>query len=376
MGTDSDQGQRQLTVSEARWLQEREYLQRHRYELALEAASAYPETAKVAGTPLLASNRWIPATPIPVQDIALDLVDEPFGGGTGTEQPVRTVLPQRSDGSRYGSYADVIAALAAPAVFEDRPTYRLREADLSTDNPWMRFGRGSYFDFVNTGEAAAHEYASAKITSRQGEGLRDVIGDPCDPTRRPVNVAISTLTIRVDKQAGTASYLLHWRDPSKVGHAGGMYQVVPVGIFQPSGLATGNEVNDFFLWRNIIRELAEELLGQSEDHGSDLAPIDYAAWPFAARMNRELSKDSVRVHCLGMGVDPLTFATDLLTAVAIDAEVFDEIFGDVVSDNAEGRLLAAQPFEKTAVDTLLNQHPMQAAGAAVLRLGISQLSLV
>jgi hypothetical protein len=37
--------------------------------------------------------------------------------------------------------------------------------------------------------------------------------------------------------------------------------------------------------------------------GADRAPIDYAAWPFAARLTGELG-GRLRVSCLGMGVDP------------------------------------------------------------------------
>lgn len=45
-----------------------------------------------------------------------------------------------------------------------------------------------------------------------------------------MNVAISTLTIRHDRASGDATFFLHWRDPKRVGHAGGMYQVVAGGL--------------------------------------------------------------------------------------------------------------------------------------------------
>jgi hypothetical protein len=72
--------------------------------------------------------------------------------------------------------------------------------------------------------------------------LRVVVGDPCDLRRRPVNLAISTLTVRLNRRTGQATFLLHWRDPALVGHAAGMYQVVPVGVFQPSQDVAGDEV--------------------------------------------------------------------------------------------------------------------------------------
>jgi hypothetical protein len=84
--------------------------------------------------------------------------------------------------------------------------------------------------------------------------IRHAIGDPCDPARRPTNVAISTLTLRHDRTTRETTCLLHWRDPNKVGHAGGLYQALPTGVFQAAGEAEGNVRNDFDLWRSMIRD--------------------------------------------------------------------------------------------------------------------------
>lgn len=365
-----------LTASQQDWLRVRRYLTDHRYVLAQSAAGEYPEAYQVTGTPLLAADTWLPSEPLPLDRIDLELESgADFAGLSGSEPLSASVRPFRADGTRYSSYASAMADLAAPAVFEDRSTYRLRAADLSRGRGHMRFGRGTYFDSINVGEAAAHEYADAQLDTRQGEPLRSAIGLPVDPTRRPINVAISTLTIRRDPSTGKASFLLHWRDPTKVGHAGGLYQVLPVGIFQASDDQPWNQRNDFSLWRCMIREYAEELLGESEDRGSDHEPIDYDAWPFVARITRAREDGHVRPYCLGLGVDPLTFATDLLTVVVFDAAVFDELFGDLVSHNAEGRLLTSRTGESVGfaftgdeIDRLTQHEPVQAAGAALLGL--------
>ena len=76
-------------------------------------------------------------------------------------------------------------------------------------------------------------------------GLRASIGDPCDLRGRPANLAIAALTLRLDRATGRASFPLHWRDPAKVGHAGGLYQVIPVGVFQPAGEGAASERADF-----------------------------------------------------------------------------------------------------------------------------------
>jgi len=375
------------TASELEWLRVREHLRVHRHPLGISAADGYPSAARLAGTPLLTAPEWIPAAPLPLDAITLSLSSDPgqfpageAGGGS---------VPYREDGSRYGRYSQAIRELDAPAIFENRTLYRLVSADLAGPAPRLGFGAGRYFDALDIGTAAAHEYAARQHQATEhratehraddgqrrqhlaaGQPLREAIGDPCDLSARPVMMAVATLTLRVDRDAGTATFPLHYRDPLKVGHAGGMYQVLPAGIFQPSGEAEWNVGNDFSLWRGMVREYAEELLGVPEDHDSERGPIDYAAWPFAGRMTACREAGLIRTWCVGLGVDPLTFATDLLTVAAFDAPVYDELFGDLVGVNAEGTVIAARPFDPTTVAALIADYPLQAAGAALLALAI------
>ena len=349
---------RALTSSERDWLRVRCYLQEHRHGLALDAAGAYPDDRRVAGTPLLAAPGWLPAQPVPLPGVILEFAPPAELATVHGGAPLR---PERPDGTRYPSYSDALRELAAPAVFENRLTYRLTEADLT--RPRLAFTRGRYFDGVDTGEAAAHEYAATRLGAPPA-GLRALIPDPCDLRRRPANLAVSTLTLRLDRSAGRASFLLHWRDPAKVGHAGGLRQVIPVGVFQPSGEAAWTW--DFSLWRCMVREFAEELGGRSEDYGPGL--VDYDSWPFARQMTAALDRGQIRAWCLGLGVDPLTYATDLLTVAVIDSDVFDGLFGLGPRHNAEGSVLAAREFAAPVIDRIVAGEPVQAAGAAVLRL--------
>ncbi len=299
----------------------------------------------------------------------------PVGGRpaalTALDRAAAPLLPERPDGTRYLRYSDALRDLAAPAVFENRVTYRLTEArlisGLTPGASRLAFTRGRYFDGIDTGEAAAHEYAATRLGGRPA-GLRALIADPCDLRRRPANLAISTLTLRLDRATGRASFLLHWRDPAKVGHAGGLYQVIPVGVFQPSGEAAWNERRDFSLWRSMIREFDEELRGRSEEYGSEASPVDYDSWPFARHMADALDRGQIRVWCLGLGADPLTYATDLLTVAVIDSGVFDELFSLSPRPNAEGSVLAAREFAAHVIDRIVTSEPVQAAGVAVLRL--------
>jgi hypothetical protein len=200
---------------------------------------------------------------------------------------------------------------------------------------------------------------------------RAALGGPTGLARRAAPLAVSALTLRHDKQAGTATFPLHYREPGKVSHAAGLYQVIPVGVFQPSGEAPWNEANDFSLWRGLLREYAEELLGADEDHGSELAPIDYGSWPLAKAMTDGLADGRVRAWCLGLGADPLTFAIDLLAVVTVDAALYDDLFGEMVDANAEGRVTGPRPFDRQSVGGLLREAPFQAAAEALLTLALS-----
>ncbi|MGB6161486.1 MAG: hypothetical protein WCF33_01800 [Pseudonocardiaceae bacterium] len=322
----------------------------------------------VEGTPLLSTPLWLPDAPVPLDHIALRYTpDAAFDGITGTEPVAQRLLPVQAEGMRYRTYSETVAALAAPGIFENRCTYRLLRADLHS-SPHMVFSCGSYFDGIDVGDAAAHEFTAAVLGEIATQDFRAAIGDPCDPERRPVNVALSTLTLRHNRSTGAVTFPLHRRDGATVGHAGGMYQVLPVGIFQPAGEQPWNTENDFSLWRCIVRELAEELRGESEDYETDRGPIDYGAWPFADHLTRALAAGQVRAHCVGIGVDPLTFATDILTIVTLDASLYDELFGDIAASNVEGSILPTMPFAAETIEQYASNEPTQAAGAGLLRL--------
>ena len=365
------------TSSEELWLRVAGSLSRDRYALAVRAADGYPSELRLAGTPLLAPPAWRPPAPLPLESVRLQFRP----GAPPPDLPdlaalAPYALPERPDGTRYRRYSQVVAGLAAPTVFENRPTYRLIEADLAAPSgPRLAFGRGRFFDGVDASGPAGLEYAAAESGIAPGHHpYRSALDGPVGPAslaRRSATIATSALTLRHDRRAGTATFPLHYRHPGQVSHAGGLYQVIPVGVFQPSGEAPWNEANDFSLWRGLLREYAEELLGADEDHGSDHAPIDYAAWPLARAMTDGLAGGAVRAWCLGLGADPLTFALDLLAVVVIDAPLYDDLFGDLVDANAEGRVIKPRPFDEPSVTGLLANTPLQAAAAAVLTLALT-----
>jgi len=372
--------------SAERWRAVRGALTAHRYELGRVAAGLYPEVPRVASADLLCREEWVPALPLGLDDLALHWDD---GGPDQDEDPgdrsgaaryaeaSRGVRPLRPDGARYGSYTEAVAALDRPALFENRPCYRLLDARL-TAPAGLRLGETSYFAGVDLGHAVAHELSAAweragDAVRLAGLPLRSLAGDPCALPRRQSLIAVTTLTLRRDA-AGAASFVLHWRDPAKVNHGGGLYQVMPVGLFQPVTGAAAALRHDLSLWRSMAREYSEEFLGTSEDYQTSAGLLDYDGWPFYRRLTGAMRAGRLTVHCLGLGVDPLSFATDLLAVAVFDADLFDAEFAGLVARNAEGQVItggsaAGIPFTADTVARLTDgREPFQAAGAALLRL--------
>ncbi|MFD4195298.1 hypothetical protein [Amycolatopsis thermoflava] len=188
--------------------------------------------------------------------------------------------PLAADGDRFRLYSRALRDLARPKLLDNRVSYRLAEVDWTGDKGRLGFSYTTYFDVLDVCEAAAHEFADAwlragrKRPSPAHLPLRRHIADPFDLLARPMPLSINTLTIRRDPIDGHRMYL-HRRDAKATAVAGGMFHVIPAGVFQPAALAPAHQANDFSLWRNIQREYSEEFLGNPEHDGNALDPIDY-----------------------------------------------------------------------------------------------------
>jgi hypothetical protein len=149
---------------------------------------------------------------------------------------------------------------------------------------------------------------------------------------------------------------------------------MPVGIFQPADDTAESERTDLDLWKCMVREFSEELLGTPEHYRALGSPVDYGRWAFYQSLTGARQTGTLNVACLGVGVDPLTFAVDILTVAVFDADLFDATFGGLVTVNAEGQVISGPettgiPFTEETVGQFADgSQPMQAAGAAVLRL--------
>lgn len=375
-----------VAIDQARWRQERRWLNQHRSELARLAVELYPAEHRVPDTTLIAAPGWIPDEPAQLRSLRLTLDEQPHQVAIdGSEAQTLPTRPLCAPGQWFDSYTSAIRHLDPPRLFESRPSYRLLGEQLGAGS--LHFGLAAYFDKLDVSEALGHELAIACLRKENGfpdstEPLRDalpfrtVIGDPFDFARRAIIPAVTTLTIRLRRYPAEPSFLLHWRDPAKVATAAGVYDVIPAGEFQPASVALWDRRNDFDLWRNIVREYSEELLGTPEHDGTRSKPIDYHVWPLYRKLEDAQAAGAVVPLVLGLGLDALTLAATILTVIVMDDDVFTSAFGAATRFNEEGEIVAigdgrateGVPFTRESVQRLLSCEPMASPGAACLAL--------
>jgi transcriptional regulator with XRE-family HTH domain len=381
-----DDANPEISASRLNWRAQRRWYNQHRIELARLATSFYPDAYRPTTTAWIAYPEWLATEPLPLRSLQLTLSEQPHAVKVdGTEPETEPVRPLRTPGAHFDRYTSAIKHLDAPQLFESRPSYRLMSVALNQGK--LDFGLAAYFDKLDVSEALSHELALAcmnnggtvpdDIAELRGKlPFRELIGDPFDPLRRAIVPGITTLTIRLRRDGMEPSFLLHWRDGARVAAAGGMYGVIPEGEFQPASVALWDRHNDLDLWRNIVREYSEELLGEPEHDGTRTQPIDYDNWPLYQQLEQAQKDGTVRTFLLGIGMDALSLGTGILTVVVIEDEAFESIFGSAVRYNEEGEIVTigngkpteGVPFTEENVTRMLTQEPMGSSGATCLAL--------
>jgi hypothetical protein len=340
-----------VKVSQRSWHDARKYVRRNQATLHMRAAELYPPSWRLPQAPMLSQPSWLPDVPIALEDIKLEWEPNPPKSIiVGGEPEARSLLPLRTRRQAFPSYSSAIRYLSPPALFENRPCYRLLDASLSgRTHACLRFGQSCYFDKIDVSEALVHELSSAMLNatdSRLELPFRSLISDPFDLAVRAVNTSIVTLTIRHDPTSGEATFFLLRRDPTKVVTGGGEYCLIPSGEFQPASVSPESVLSDLDIWRNIVREYSEELLGQPEHDGSTGRPVDYAHWPFFRAMQKARERGELRVYVLGIALHALSLNATIVTATVIDSAVFDSLFREAAKVNAEGEIVISWQGDK------------------------------
>ncbi|HCT80119.1 MAG TPA: transcriptional regulator [Micromonosporaceae bacterium] len=346
-------GEPPVIESQQQWLHVRRSMHANHTRLAQNAARLYPEEVRVGASGILARPEWTFASPVDLENIQISFdPDAKAPAFDGTEDLTSHVRPLQTIERRYQRYSQAIRDVAQPKLFENRLSWRLAQADFTDSGARLSFGNMNYFDAMDTCEAVAHEFAQAHLVNDgevsaptwRGLRFRKAIDDPFDLSRRPLLMSINTLTIRRDKNS--ASVVLHNRNAANVATSGGVIGVMPAGVFQPSSVRSGDHSGDFDLWRNIMREYSEEFLGNPE-HDGDGAGADYDAEPLRS-LDLARRSGGVRIYCFGLGIGALDLWGGLETVAVFDAEVFDELFANLVRVNDEGTILRVGTIQPTA----------------------------
>ncbi|MDQ0378606.1 helix-turn-helix domain-containing protein [Amycolatopsis thermophila] len=340
--------------SQEHWKLVRRELNANRARLGDLASELYPQAHCIPGTTVLTQPGWLPSEPVELSDIELYWLAEalPKPAITGGIEQTESVRPLAADGEHFRLYSRALRDLARPKLLDNRVSYRLAEVDWTGDKGRLGFSYTTYFDVLDVCEAAAHEFADAwlragrKRPSLAHLPLRRHITDPFDLLARPMLPSINTLTIRRDPIDGHRMYL-HRRDAKATAVAGGMFHVIPAGVFQPAALAPAHQANDFSLWRNIQREYSEEFLGNPEHDGNSLDPIDYEHdEPFRSFAAARAAGD-FRVFTCAVVLEPLTLWVELLTVAVVEGPVFDQLFAGMVEVNEEGAAVSTDASRPT-----------------------------
>lgn len=359
--------------SQVAWRETRGLLNARRRALTDVAARLYAPELRLGDTGLLAGPGWVLDRPRDLGTIGPRFGSSPETPAlTGGEDEASPCLPLKSDDGRYGRYSHAIRDLVPPRLFDNRLSYRLVGLDWSASEAQMTFGFTSYFEMIDVCELLAHETALAHAVPGQDTvtqpswrrmAWRKLLANPFDLTRRALLPSIDTLTIRRNR-SGSPSLILHQRDAERVAIAGELLHIMPAGVFQPSSVLPAAAEADLSLWRNVMREYSEEFLGNPE-HGGDGKPIDYdTVEPFRS-LDQARRAGTLQAYCFGIALDALTLAGEILTATVIDADVYDDVFAGLVSDNTEGRVAATTvPFEEHTIRRLLSDQMYHLAPAA------------
>lgn len=367
-----------MVTSQADWLGVRRVLRGRRAELIQVALDLYPEAARLGRTGFLMAPGWRAERPVDLEAVHVALTDTPAPSVSRTGAETLAMRPLSGAGQRYGSYHEAVDELDRPRLFENRVCYRLLDAGWGaggTDGGRLALGQMRYFDMIDTGEALAHELALAAGDGHPGRAggaaLRDrlsyraLIPDPFDLRAYPLLLSISTLTLR--RGPGGATFPMLRRGAGKVATGAGMLSVLPAGVFQPASGALGDP-GDLDMWRNTMREYSEEFLGSPEHDGT----VDYAREEPFRSLDAARRAGRIRVLCLGVGIDALSFQADVITVAVFDSDVFDQIFGGIVAANEEGAVVGAGSdqfaFDGETIGRLLATEPLTPSGAACLTL--------
>lgn len=306
---------------------------------------------------MLQRDSWVFSQPRPLSSMILNLRPD---SGTGQGLARRARLLRGLDPSGPIGFSEALVGVAGRRNLTNGTIYRPVGVTTNGDEMTIDFEPGHYFDFLDTGEFLAFDALTGGKHERELRG-----GDPFDLNNRVASLGVLTLTVILDAHGPT--FLMHRRNGADVIVAPDQYHVVPAGEFAPSDIGLAAVRADLDLWRNIMREYNEELLGAEDAQGAGGRPLDYVSASPYREMCASRESGALTVHALGLALDPLTWKPELLTVAVFTRDAFDEAF-PVVTGSNEGVIIDSTPFDTANIQLFIDSPSTRVGAKACLRL--------
>ena len=318
------------------FIETHEYLASHQQALRRTGGSIWPDTI-VMDPPnrLLVCPGWILNLPQPIDAVKLNLE---LAFTDHSDAPKSGIRYQARIFPTLGRYSASLVNDAGQGNLFDGTIYRPLNISIDDQgNIEILAGRGKYFDYLDTSEAICFARAGRIRTGKSPRINMSAVRDPFDLRNRVASLGVNTLTIRASPIR--TSFLLHGRNMNLENESSSIH-VIPAGEFSPSDISPASFKTDFDLWRNIMREYAEELLGVPEAQGRGGRSIDYSLDSPYADLEAAKASGQLHAYVLGIGLDPLCLKPELLTVVIISESIFATIFRNLVAENVEGTVIS------------------------------------
>ena len=322
---------------------------------------------------MLTRTGWLLDRPIPLDCVTLKWQTGVFQNTGGGKR--RFGLSWNDPVGQYHSYSKALTTRTRKDQLFNGIIYRPVDVKVTSRGLQLAFIKGRYFDYLDTSEVLAFELGARLHTDKSnptGGPRRRAVTDPFDLASRATSLGINTLTIRKGL-IGQHGFFMHKRSGSQVVNESDLIHVVPAGEFTPSDISYEAIESDFSLWRNVMREYAEEFLNKEEAYGQGGQPLDYDNDAPYAKLSAAKRNGALHVSVLGAAIDALCLKPELLTVCVFEANAFDHIFTNMVSVDEEGVLLVGPnrkgiPFTHANVQLYADNADTTSAGAACLKL--------
>jgi hypothetical protein len=362
----------------------RNYLEGNRERLSALALEWYRNRNADPGFPLVMLKDWLPGKPIDVSSKRLWLL--------WTDNVAQVRAPILKSFPIDAPYSTNVKRLFPKITLENRFAYQLVSVNVFRGQFRLQFSASRYFEFFDTCEALAYELCDSvlektgKLATQKSQGpvrlpvlhLKERAKvDELGLTGRSTVAGVNTLLIILnEKRRGDHIFYFHNRSGEGLAEAKNTFHVVPAGTFQPDAYEDVQHVRDFDLYRNVMRELAEELLGRKELTELVKDRSNFMEEGFIQPYVSLFNNGEAKLFFMGVGLDPLTTKPEILTCMVLSGSaVRRRKISLRFKDNFEGEHFVV-PFCRDLLQKRLEDERTLSAGKGLLALALKHFDFL